>query len=869
MSFSSRPPESPKTRDLDQLAKPVSSLARDLGPEAIESGTPVQYPSVSAMNALLQAVSEVDADAPNAEKAALVNLKLRELVSAVFSDIEKFANQERYGRGYSLRLINALADFLPPLEQELLDRQINFTMLDVIGSDPLAEGLFTNTRDVLITYYSRLSKPVITTSETIKPSPRPAPTNGEVRRHPKTELGMGQPEQAAVLEAQKAAEEEAAKLAALRPSKLPDASALGMFATPDDEPTTPGDQPAEDPDNAEPELVAAPEDPDKDRETTNVFINPGFLAATAAHSKANGLVDVGKRPSPVPPATVFSPRDMTEAVEEAVKSGKDPFPITGDLPAFRIKVPELAEMPSPVPSPVPESMPEQAISPLPEPPSLKVDPLPAAIANPDQYPTGIGPTPLPGGRPAPLDPLPLPAGLTLPSSFLPKAPEASKSNGKILVRDITDAPERKEKPKKPLVTKLRATFAAAILAVTGLSALAVSRSHTESKPAIAGTVQLANTATPKLEKAEPVQPKVEQVEAPSETGLFKVDTSYSGYQKYLTRYKQSSGLIQIVQDLAEQTRVEYRQNPVEAKKLSDEGKLVLTGTESEAEQQIAMFDAFLRIAAKKNLDNYPTVKSYFNHHRAALARYQKTGRWDAEAIGYGSKEFAGIFGKPLKFKSNPNVVGYTFDNNPETNRALGKIKSAAPTYYRILLQAGEEMKKETDPGKISKFDDPMSIKTFACARVAAIGQADKNPDVRSGIGHTNGGWCKTNDANPDNYLNQAMQKTIPIMPAQPAAVVPTALPQKPDPQGTFLPNIAPQQAEPIEAPVESPKAKSGLWNKLKSIFSSEQQVTEPALKPVQPAAPQQKPVSQSIFNKGISTTQAELAAKAKRYQRFV
>lgn len=849
MSFSSRPPESLKSGS--NLLNQLHLLSRDLGPQALEAGEPVEYPSVKALAELANSIENYSSDDPNAELAGDITTKLRNLVSAVFIDMERFAKEGK--RGYAMRLINALVDSMPEIESELSARQIRFTLLDVIGADTVADDLFKNTRHSLVSYYSQVSK---SNGEPATKTIKPAPHTKAEQRQAKTELGMGKPEQAAIEAAQEAARAEAAKLAGLRPSKLPDAKALGVFDI-YDEPTSPADEPA-------PEPVGAPLDPDQDPETTNVFVNPIALLGAAAHSQANGLNDTEKRPSPVPQATVHSGRDMKEAVELAVKNGQDAFAITGNHPDYKLKVPNIAPMPAPTSTPAPA--PEQAVSPLPEPPSLKKDPLPATIANPDQYPDGTGPIPLPGGRPAPLAPLPLPAGIKLPSSYLPKSLEGSSSNGRILVRDITDAPEKAEKPKKPLVTRMRAVIAASVLGVLGLGvvASALGRNTSEPKPGTISSAQLANTPAPKPEEAKKEEAP-EKKETKFETGFYRMDTSYAGYQNYMARYKKSTGLVQNVENFSKEVRVLYRQDPLEVKKLRDEGKLVMTGAETEEQQKIMMFEGLIEVSARKNYGKNNAVKDYFNNASKALANYKKTGVWDSVAIGYGSKELFSIVGKPLKFKDSPNVAGYTFDNNPESNLALSKIKSSAPTYYKLLIQAGDELKAETDPTKFSKFDDPATIKTFTCARITAIAMTYKSADVTSGIAYMNGQWCKPNDTNPDNYLNQVVQKTIPkAADNQPASSVqPQAQPNQPAPQGTFLPNIAPQQAQPNSAPVEAPKAKPGLWNKLKSIFSSEQKASEPVTKPVQPIMQQQKPVSNTI-----STSREDLYAKARKYRKI-
>ncbi len=841
MSFSSRPPESLKS--ISNLQNQLRLLVRDLTPQKVESGDPVQYPSVQALSELYQAIEVCNANEQNIELASNVTKKLRGVVSAVFMDVEKFAKEGK--RGYAMRLINALADSIPDIEAELSTRQIHYTLLDVIGSDPAAEGLFSNTIHTLTSFYYQTSKnDAYFTKDTIKPIPR---TNGGPQRQLKTELGMGKPEQAAIEEAQATARVEAAKLTGLRPSKLPDAKALGIFSA-DDEPTST--------ENEEPAPVSAPQDDaedGKDPEITNVFLNPiGLLGKIAQNQDSQPTVSE-KRHSTVPMATVYSARDMQEAVDFALQNGGNAFAITGNHPDYKEKV----------------KKPEQAVSPLPEPPSFKVDPLPPIIAEPDQYPSGVGPTSLPGGRPVPLTPLPIPTGLTLPSSYLPKVPEKSSSNGKIIVRDVTASRNNSEKSKKPLITRMRAVIAASVMSMLGLGAVAsaVGRSNTEPKLGSASSVQLGNTSSPKPpEPKKEVAPEKKEVRA--ETGFYRMDTSYAGYQNYLAKYKKSSGLIQNVKNFSEEVRVIYRQDPVEVKKLRNEGKLVMTGAETEEEQKLIMFEGLIQVSARKHYGKNNAVKDYFENAGRALANYKKTGVWDSMAIGYGSKELYQIVGKPLKFKDNPNVAGYTFDNNPESNLALNRIKTSAPTYYKLLIKAGDEIKAETDPSKFSRFDDPTAIKKFTCDRIVAVAKTYKNADVESGVAYMNGQWCKPNDTNPDNYLSQVVQKTIPKPVAnQPAsAVQPLAQPNQPAPQGTFLPNIAPLQAQPLSVPVEAPKAKPGFWNKLKSIFSSEQKSTEQK-PPAKPIMPQQKPVSSSILG-SISTNDVELAAKARKFRRL-
>ncbi|MCC6643860.1 hypothetical protein IT411_03865 [Candidatus Peregrinibacteria bacterium] len=790
-------------------------------------------PSASALSLLCAKLKEIEATTESiSQHRPALDSQLRKLSESLQINIEQYALQQDHQQ--LKKLIDGIVLVLQPLEQALKDKQVIHVYEAVKRSDQIAEGLFDDTVFTMSSLYDTVSQRLHNGGSNMsngsngsKPSgsktlraPGFGANGGAFSRpqppeHRPTQLGLG--------------DQEGPELEAAKNTSIPSAPKAPSFQINLDEIFGTDEETVETaPQNGvshpQPEIPGVVDEEDES-DRTNPHLKIEMLAP---------LFNNGKSTPEKPVATVLSPAQPENQ-------------------------PQIISEPA-------QSTEQRAI----------------AITTPESIPP-VAPviTPTENGMPKPLEPLPLPEGIILPSHSLKFSKDSAKPKPD---PELSDSPYLRYtgKPSTPKGISMRAKAAvtAVLMGIAGISTYAIYRGVTDNSEKNA-QLALSNTSTapnqsnsasiPEQKPAsadQKIDQKVEETKY--ESGLFRIDTSYPGYQDYLKRYKQAAGLVQIIKDISLETKISYEQNPETVKSLLGEGKLVLTGNESEMDQRLTAMDGFLQTAASKNLDSYPTVKSFFKNHQASLSRYKKTGTWDKEAIGYGSREFFDLFGKPLKQKAEPGVIGYAMDNDPRTNPALNKVKNFAPTYYKFLLQAAEDMKKETDPKKLVVMDSPEEIKKDICGRVAALGRADKHENVRNGIGYMNYAWCKENDGSALNYLNQAVKFTVPIRaenastslqnPVVPNQVIPN--------QGTFLPNIAPQPsgvnqpdnleipaaqplqksvekplAKPLDQTIEKPSLKQRLFRGLKSIFSSDP--GDDAEQPKQPSANAQPLISRN------------------------
>lgn len=436
----------------------------------------------------------------------------------------------------------------------------------------------------------------------------------------------------------------------------------------------------------------------------------------------------------------------------------------------------------------------------------------------------------------------------------------------------TPTPRTPEAVKKSTRGRLYAWLAAAAVTLTGLGVggkmLYDSQTRGNSSSTQAGETTSSPSAAPtsseSVDQKTPPPAPAEQKEASvsKEKGIFKVDTNHDAYKKYLNSIKSSSGLVAMIKDIAGQVKVDYFKDPAELQTARQKGIIALNGTETELEQRIAVMDAFLSHALKLNIENRWVVK-FFTDAQKGLQTFKKTGTWDNQGRNSGADQLFEAFQAPKKLVAPPEVIGYAPDINPETNPALLKVKETAPTFYQVLLESGRRMQKETDPAKVVPFDEFNMIKAKTCEQILAVRSEYKDPDARSGIYYMHDAWCK-NTANPYNYLNQALKRTVPIMAVKDVATPPPAPKQGQQPGTPIHNNIIQQNrfqmplGEPVVTPLETPAVqpakpateKPGLLSravsKVKSFFGfGKDKKSEPQPEKSNPEpAFQNQPVSQ-------------------------